>query len=59
MVEVNVAVTLGLVCERAGAVWRGWNRETAWQGCAVLRWVFPHDFGRKSRTKRSFWRLDV
>ena len=45
----------------AGVVWRGWNRETAWQGCAmgVLRWVFPLDFGRKSRTKRSFWSHDV
>ena len=25
----------------------------------VLRWVFPLDFWRKSRTKRSFWRLDA
>ena len=40
---------------RAGVDWRSWNRETAWQGCAmgVLRWVFPLDFGRKSRTKRA------
>ena len=21
--------------ERAGVVWRGWNRETAWQGCLM------------------------
>ena len=44
-----------------GVVWRGWNRETAWQDCVtrVLRWVFPLDFWGKSRTKRSFWRLDV
>ena len=43
----------------ADVVWRGWNRETAWQGCVmcVLRWVFPLDFWRKSRTKRSFCRL--
>ena len=41
-----------------GVVWRGWNRETAWQGClmCVLRRGFPLDFWRKSRTKRSFWR---
>ena len=28
---------------RAGVVWRGWNRETALQGClmCVLRWGFP------------------
>ena len=25
----------------------------------VLRWMFPLDFWRKSRTKRSFWRLDA
>ena len=39
-----------------GIVWRGWNREIAWQGCVmcVLRWVFPLDFWRKSRAKRSF-----
>ena len=45
----------------ADVVWRGWNRETAWQGCVmcVLRWVFPLDFWRESRTKRSFWRLDA
>ena len=42
-----------------GVVWRGWNRETAWQGrvMCVLRWVFPLDFWRKSRAKRSFSRL--
>ena len=35
--------------------------ETAWQGCLMcaLRWVFPLGFWRKSRKKRSFWRLDV
>ena len=67
MVDVNVAVTLGLACERVlfgGA------------GMSALRWVFPLDFWavshetlivqtltceflRKSRAKRSFWRLDV
>ena len=43
----------------ADVVWRSWNRETAWQGCVmcVLRWVFPLDFWRMSRTKRSFCRL--
>ena len=45
MVEVNVAVPLGLACER---MLFGGNRETAWQGCVmcVLRWVFPLDFWR-------------
>ena len=77
----------------SGVVWRGWNRETAWQGCLmrVLRWGFPEEvscemlaldwrlwhvtfggslvrnagfgdlalhFWRKSRTKRSFCRLE-
>ena len=32
----------------AGVVWRGWNRESAWQGClmCVLRWSFPLGFWR-------------
>ena len=43
----------------SGCCLGGWNRETAWQGCVmcVFRWVFPLDFWRKSRTKRSFCRL--
>ena len=58
MVEVNVAVTLGVACERVLFGGAG-IAKPAWQGCAmgVLRWVFPLDFGRKSRTKRSFCRL--
>ena len=55
--ECRCHIGIGVCAE---VVWRGWNRETAWQGCAmmgVLRWVFPLDFGRKSRTKRSFCRL--
>ena len=59
MVEVNVAVTLGLACERVlfggAGIAKLLGRAARW----VLRWVFPLDFGRKSRTKRSFWRLDV
>ena len=57
--EVNVAVTLGLACERYDCLEEAAIPRTAWQGCVmcVLRWVFPRDFWRTSRTKRSFCRL--
>ena len=32
VVEVSVAVTLGVVCVSKCGL-RGWDRETAWQGC--------------------------
>ena len=56
MVEVNVAVTLGLACER---MLFGGAGIAKLLGRAALRWVFRLDFWRKSRTKRLFWRLDA
>ena len=59
-IEVNVAVTLGLACERGSFGGAGIAKLL---GRAVPRWVFPLDFWRKSRTKRrlaaskhDFWR---
>ena len=77
MVEVNVAVTLGLACERVlfegAGIAKLLGRAARWvcsDGCFRLplggRLVrnarfeaMACDFWRKSRTKRSFWRLDV
>ena len=60
MVEVNVAVTLGLACERVLFGGAG-TREPAWQGClmCVLRWGLPLDFWRKSRTNARFGDFDI
>ena len=54
VVEVNVAVTLGW--RVSGCCLEGLESRNC---CVmwVLRWVFPLDFWRKSRTKRSFCRL--
>ena len=46
MVEVNVAAALGLACERVSFGGAGLAK--------LLGWVFPLDFWRKSRAKRSF-----
>ena len=50
VVEVNVAVTLGFACERA--LFGGLESRNCLM--CVLRWVFPLDFWRESRTKCSF-----
>ena len=73
MVEVNVAVTLRLACERAlfgGAGIAKLLGRAAWCVCSdglpsltfkmlVLETLTRDFFCRKSRTKRSFWRLDA
>ena len=73
MVEVNVAVTLGLACERAlfggAGIAKLIGRAARWvcsDGCFRLTFSYETlvlqtlcEFLRKSRTKRSFWRLDA
>ena len=58
MVEVNVAVTLGLACERA--LFGGAANEFDFGGSLVRNARFgDFDFWRKSRTKRLFCRLEA
>ena len=80
MVEVNVAVTLGLACERVRSTFGGsLESRNCLAGlrdvCApmgvsaglleevlyktLVLQTLTCEFLRKSRTKRSFWRLDV